>query len=200
MKTDWIFLAFLVWAPAAAGAQDLPSVLVLGFENHVEDDAWQDRRLGMGMRGQAARMFADSGAFRLLEDRELAPSVREAVDGRWLSETETPDADALRAKTGADWIADGALLEVGVTRDRVTGIVSGRRWAYRVKVRLCLHGPETRELCREGEGRSVTRVRGVGVEYRGDEVAFDQAGPAQAVQRALVTAFNTLMPIWDASR
>lgn len=43
-----------------------------------------------------------------------------------------------------------------MTRDRVTGIVGGRRWAYRVEVR-----------------------------------------PAVAVDRALVDAFNRLMPRWE---
>ena len=187
-----------------AEAAHRPTVLVLGLESAVdEDEEWRDRRLGMGLRGRLAQMLADSGAFDTLEERELTASVREAVDGYWLRERsaeEQADPVRLRETTGADWIAHGALESIGVTRDRVSGVAGGRRWAYRAAVRLCLAGPAGETLCRDGAGRSVTRVMSVGVQYRGDEVAFDQAGPAQAVDRALVDAFDRLMPEWEAGR
>lgn len=202
-------LAALAVLPAAAWAQEAgrPTVLVLGLESAVEDRDWRDLRLGMGLRGRLAQMLADSGAFETLEERELAPSVAEAVDGYWLRERPEDGAaageaglDALHEATGADWIGHGRLESMGVTRDRVSGIAGGRRWAYRATVRLCLHRRGGASLCREGTGRSVTRVMSAGVQYRGDEVAFDQAGPAQAVDRALVDAFDRLMPAWESAR
>lgn len=197
--------ACLTEEPGAVRAEAAarPTVLVLGLESAVEEEAWRDRRLGMGLRGRLAQMLADSGAFVTLEERALAASVLEAVDGYWLRERsaeELADPARLREAAGADWVAHGALESIGVTRDRVSGVAGGRRWAYRATVRLCLLGPEGASLCRDGAGRSVTRVMSVGVQYRGDEVAFDQAGPAQAVDRALVDAFDRLMPEWDARR
>jgi len=193
----------LAAAPALVASQASPaaaSLVVLGLENRVEKKAWRDRRLGVGLRGRLAQMCADSGAFTLLEEKELAASIQEALGGYWLREkgaVELADLSGLHRSTGAEWIAHGSLDEVGVTRDRVTGIVGGRRWAYRVEVRLCLHAAGGGELCQEGTGRSTTTVVGAVVTYRGDEVAFDQAGPAEAVDRALVDAFNRLMPRWE---
>ena len=202
-----VALGAAVLSIAASGllsAQDgaRPTVLVLGLESEVEEPEWRDRRLGMGLRGRLAQMLADSGAVSTLEERELAPSVRDAVGGYWLREREdTADRherlDSLHRETGADWIAHGELASVGVTRDRVTGLVGGRRWTYRAQIRLCLHGRQGESLCREGRGKSVTRVMSVGVEYRSGGVAFDQAGPAQAVDRALIAAFDRLMPVWE---
>jgi hypothetical protein len=190
--------------PAAEPAAD--TLVVLGLENRLpkkQRQDWRDQRLGLGIRGRLAQMYADSGAFALVEDKDLAPSVREAVGGWWLAERSAEtlaDLDRLHRETGAAWIAHGSLDEVGVTRDRVSGPVGGRRWAYRVEVRLCLHDAGGDELCDDGEGRSVTRAVGVVFDYRGDELAFDQAGPAEAVDRALVDAFNRLMPRWEATR
>jgi hypothetical protein len=164
--------------------------------------AWRDQRLGVGLRGRLVEIYADSGAFALVEEKDLAASIQEALGGYWLREkgaAELADLAALHAATGARWIAYGSLDRVGVTRDRVTGIVGGRRWAYRAEVRLCLHDAGGGELCQEGSGRSVTTVYGAAVEVRGDgDLAFDQAGPAEAVDRALVDAFNLLMPRWEA--
>jgi len=205
-------LAFAAGAPAwpqaaPPAAAPRPTVLAVGLESAVSDEAWRDRRLGMGLRGRLAQMLADCGAFVTLEERELAPSVAEAVDGYWLRERPEEGAaageagfDALHDATGAEWIGHGLLQSVGVTRDRVSGVAGGRRWAYRATVRLCLHRRGGESLCREGTGRSVTRVISAGVQYRGDEVAFDQAGPAQAVDRALVDAFDRLMPVWESER
>ncbi|HUF77838.1 MAG TPA: hypothetical protein VMR44_02860 [Thermoanaerobaculia bacterium] len=193
--------------PEPAGRGGRPTVLVVGLETTLEEEAWRERRLGMGLRGRLSQMLADSGAFETLEERELAPSVREAVGGYWLRErgsAEEPSGDAgldrWHEATGAEWIAHGSLDSMGVTRDRVSGVAGGRRWAYRASVRLCLHRQGAPSLCREGTGRSVTRVMSAGVQYRGDEVAFDQAGPAQAVDRALVDAFDRLMPEWESGR
>lgn len=199
------------WPQAAAPAEPTedprPTVLAVGLGSAVPDEAWRERRLGMGLRGRLAQMLADCGAFVTLEERELAPSVAEAVDGYWLRERPEEGAaageaglDALHEATGAEWIGHGLLQSVGVTRDRVSGIAGGRRWAYRASVRLCLHRRGEASLCRDGTGRSVTRVMSAGVQYRGDEVAFDQAGPAQAVDRALVDAFDRLMPAWESAR
>lgn len=202
-------LGAVAWLAAApAWPQDpRPTVLAVGLESAVEDEAWRDRRLGMGLRGRLAQMLADCGAFVTLEERELAPSVAEAVDGYWLRERPEgggaaggADLDSLHEATGADWIGHGRLESMGVTRDRVSGLAGGRRWAYRATVRLCLHRRGEASLCREGTGRSVTRVMSAGVQYRGEEVAFDQAGPAQAVDRALVDAFDRLMPAWESGR
>lgn len=202
-------VAWLAAAPAWPQPREdpRPTALAVGLESAVEDEAWRDRRLGMGLRGRLAQMLADCGAFVTLEERELAPSVAEAVDGYWLRERPEDGAaageaglDALHDATGAEWIGHGRLEAVGVTRDRVGGIAGGRRWAYRATVRLCLRRRGEASLCREGTGRSVTRVMSAGVQYRGDEVAFDQAGPAQAVDRALVDAFDRLMPAWESER
>ena len=190
-------------APAAGAGEATPApaaLVVLGLENRVEKKAWRDRRLGVGLRGRLAQMCADSGAFTLIEEKDLAPALRDALGGYWLREKsaeELADLAGLHRSTGAEWIVHGSLDEVGVTRDRVTGIVGGRRWAYRVAVRLCLHAAGGAELCEEGTGRSTTTVVGAVVTYRGDEVAFDQAGPAEAADRALVDAFNRLMPRWE---
>lgn len=187
--------------PEPVSGEGPPTVLVLGLGHELDEPEWRDHRLGMGLRGRLAQMLADSGAFRTLEERELVPSVREAVGGYWLRERDAGGADDLQRlhrDTGARWVAHGSLERVGVTRDRVTGLVGGRRWAYRATVRLCLHGRDGESLCRDGVGKSVTRVTSAGVEYRGDDVAFDQAGPAQAVARALVAAFDRLMPAWEA--
>lgn len=187
-------------APAAPLAESAPpTLLVAGFANHAEGERWRDLRLGMGLGGRLAQLLADSGAFALVEEKSLAPSVREAVGGIWLREREDPGADlaALHAASGAAWIAHGSLDRVAVTRDRVTGIVGGRRWTYRAELTLCLHRSGGGDLCRQGEGKSTTTVVGAVVEYRGNEVAFDQAGPAQAIDRALLDAFNRLLPEWE---
>ena len=186
--------------PAASPA--LPTLVVVGLQNGVDEPKWRDQRLGWSLRGRLVQMFADSGAFALVEEKDLAPSVREALGGYWLSEPSAEvlgDPDRAREHAAAEWIAYGAVRELGVTRDRVTGPVGGRRWAYRVVVRLCMSGERPPQpLCEDGEGRSVTRVISAGPEYRGDELVFDQAGPAQAIDRALADAFNRLLPRWAA--
>ena len=81
----------LVAAPALVASQASPalaSLVVLGLENRVEKKAWRDRRLGVGLRGWLAQMCADSGAFTLLEEKELAASIQEALGGYWLSRSE----------------------------------------------------------------------------------------------------------------
>jgi hypothetical protein len=194
-----VVLAILVALASAAPVRgELPTALVLGLRaGAAEGEAWRDRRLGMGIRGLLVQMLADSGAVALIEERELAPSVQDALGGYWLEEREAAlDAASVRRQTGVDWVAYGEISELGVTRDTVRGPVGGRRWRYRVVVTLCLDGAAGAPLCADGEGTSVTRVMGAIVEYRGDQVAFDQAGPAQAVDRALARAFNELMPRW----
>ena len=176
------------------------SLVVIGMHNQVKKKAWRDQRLGMGIRGRLTQMYADSGAFALLEDRHLAPSVQEAVNGYWLSEGQGQSGDlaALLEETGADWVAYGDLTYLGMARSRVTGVISGRSWTYRAQVNLCIRGSVGAALCRTGEAKSTTRVVGAVIEYRGnDNVAFDQAGPAEAIDQALAEAFNTLMPEWE---
>ncbi len=187
-------------AAGAVWGDERPSLLVLGLRHELNEAKWREKPLGIGIHARLAQIYADSRAFTLIEEKDLADSLREAVGGYWLQErsaAELRDLEALHRTAAADWIAHGSLDYVGVTRDRVTGLVGGRRWAYRVRLRLCLHGPRGKRLCRDGQGHSVTRVMGAIVEYRGDEIAFDQAGPAEAVDRALVDAFNRLMPAWE---
>ena len=196
-------LGALAVAAAAWAAPPQPTLLVLGFQTDLDKKDWQERRLGMGIRGRLTQMCADSRAFTMVEEKDLAPALRDALGGYWLKEksaAELRDLPRLHRETGADWIAYGALREVGVTRDRVQGLVGGQRWAYRVKVSFCLDGPQGQSLCQDGTGRSTTAAIGAVVEYRGNDVSWDQAGPAQAVDRALVDAFNQLMPRWERGR
>lgn len=207
--------ALAVPAPAAARAAavspagGLPTLLVVGLDADPSGTRkeWQERRLGMGIRGRLTQMFAASGAFTLREEKDLAPSVQAAIGGYWLREksaSELRDLDGVLRSTGSDWVAYGTVERFGVTRDRVQGLLSGERWLYRAKVRLCLRGTTSggggRELCREGNGQTATEAFSVVISYQGDEVTWDQAGPAQAVDRALIDAFNRLMPEWQKER
>jgi|CXWL01.1.fsa_nt_gi hypothetical protein len=174
-----------------------PTLLVAGFDNLVADKKWRDFRLGMGLVGRLAEGLTVEGDFVLLESRGLAASVREAAGGRWVSEAPVPlDVAALFDASGADWIASGTFEKMAVTRDRVTGLVSARRFLYRAEVSLCLLPARGRELCARGSGESKTTTIGALIEYRGSEVAFDQAGPAQALDRALADAAGRLLVDW----
>ena len=208
-----------VAAPPAPPAAGLPTLLVVGLDADPGGTRkeWQERRLGMGIRGRLTQMFAASGAFTLREEKDLAPSVQAAIGGYWLREKgaeELRDLDGVLRSTGSDWVAYGTVERFGVTRDRLQGLMSGERWLYRAKVRLCLRGTTGsgasggttsgggggRELCREGNGQTATEAFSVVISYQGDEVTWDQAGPAQAVDRALIDAFNRLMPEWQKER
>jgi curli biogenesis system outer membrane secretion channel CsgG len=178
-----------------------PTIFVLGLESEVEKEPWQDLRLGHGIRGRLTQMFAESGAFIVVEEKALAADLEQAVGGYWLRErkgAERADLAVLQQLTGVEWVAHGRLVQVRVTRDRVIGVFSGRRWKYQVKVELCLRNRVGAGLCQEGQGVSSTHTWGAVVEYQGEEVAFDQEGPANAVELALVHAFNQLMPAWEA--
>lgn len=186
--------------PGGAGPKTAPRAVVLGLRSRVDAPEWREARLGMGIRGRLAQFVHDSGAFSLVEEKTLAASIQEAAAGYWLTEASAESLEQierLRVSTTADWVIAGTLEYVGVTQDQVSGFFSARRWSYRVALTVCAHGADRLQLCKPGEGKSSTTVYGVGVEYRGNEVAFDEAGPAQAVDKALVAAFNALMPEWE---
>lgn len=173
------------------------TLVVLGLRNDLPEgkkyEKWQDFRLGMGIRGRLTQMAADAGGFTLLEDRTLAASVGEALGGYWLRETPAlEDPESVLRATGAAWVLYGNLDHVGVTRDRVSGPLSVARWRYRVHLTVCLYSDGLGEICQEGEGRSKTTKVAVGFEYRGNDLAWDQAGPAEAVTQALGEAFAAL--------
>jgi hypothetical protein len=218
-------LCALAAAPRAAAREAVtaggaPTLLVVGLDADPGGTRkeWQERRLGMGIRGRLTQIFAASGAFTLREEKDLAPSVQAAIGGYWLrdkSADELRDLDGVLRSTGSDWVSYGTLERFGVTRDRVQGLLSGERWLYRARVRLCLRGGgngggaataaggaggASREICREGNGQTATEAFSVVISYQGDEVTWDQAGPAQAVDRALIDAFNRLMPEWQKER
>lgn len=198
-----VALLALVLLPAAAAGEEPPTLLVLGMVCEDSRPEIRDLRLGMGVRGGLVRIFAERGVFRLVEEKALAPTVREAVDGYWLRERspeELADLDRLHRETGADWIARGHLKPLRWARDSFSGPVGGGRWAYRAELRLCLHGRNGAELCRQGRGKSSSAVVTWMIEYRGDDVVFDQAGPAEAVDRALDEAFRRLLAAWEARR
>lgn len=188
-------------------AETAGSILVLGLENRLpggkkkKNETWRDLRLGMGVRGRLVQMCADSGAFVLVEERDLVPSVKEALSGYWLTEPsarQLKDLDHVHEASAVDWVLFGTLDFVGVVRNQVKGPVGVERWRYRVKLNLCIHGAgRAQALCHEGTGKSSTTVVTAGFEYRGNDLAWDQAGPAQAVDLALVDAFNHLMPKWE---
>lgn len=183
--------------PTAGAGGGAPTVLIAGFDNHVADRKWRDFRLGMGLASRLAEHLVGEGDFALVEAREIAASVHEAAGGRWVSETPAPlDVAALFDASGADWIARGTFEKMAVTRDRVTGLVSARRFLYRAEVSVCLLPAGGRELCARGSGESKTTTLGALIEYRGSEVAFDQAGPAQALDRALADAAGRLLADW----
>lgn len=95
-------------APETSTRPATASLVVLGFENRIDERPWRDQRLGVGLRGRLAQMCADSGAFALLEERGLAPSIREALGGYWLREKsaeELADLASFHRSTGAEWIA-----------------------------------------------------------------------------------------------
>lgn len=191
----WLAVTDATGAPAAG---EPPTLMVVGVGYDLPKKArkkeMEDLRLGMGIRGRLVELAAGTGHYWLLEDRALAPSLREAVGGYWLREAEAPDLvnlDGLQRRAGVDWVLWGSLTDFGVTRSRSS---FGVKWRYRAVVRLCLRGASGQERCAESEGKSVDKKRAFGVVYRGDDVVWDQAGPAEAIDLALSKAFAKLVP------
>lgn len=190
-------VALLLCAAAVPVRAATETLLVLGLHNDLPPSKkyrdWRDFRLGLGIRGRLTQLAADTGAFVLLEDRTLAASLREALGGYWIEESALArDPEAARRESGAAWVLYGDLDHVGVTRNRLSGPIGRASWKYRVRLSVCLHGDAARELCQAGEGESRTAKTAIGFAYRGDDLAWDQAGPSEAVGRALDAAFADL--------
>ncbi|MDX1546275.1 MAG: hypothetical protein R3247_04770 [Rhodothermales bacterium] len=204
-----LLLALLVLLCAAARpapAQDRPALAVVGLASEVRDDAWDDARVGLGLRNVLAELFYEAGAFTLLEDRpEVMRRLDAMAERAWaLDDADSAfrdAADSLRA-FAPDFVAYGRVLYFGRPRSRASlGPLHANTQTVEIRVEVTLEEAAAgTRYTKKGVGKTRTRARSAIFTYREDAVELDKTAVGTATREALQEAVARVMKAYAKDR
>lgn len=184
-----------------AESSDKKILLVTGVVNALEDERWQDLRIGFGLRNLIGEAFYETGMFRMLEEKlEIQQKLNTLAQDLWIRperEREhlfTAGMDTART-LGVQAIAYGEVLYFGVPRSSFSvGVFHANRKISEIQVKLCLKDLRTDRLfCSKAKGKAATTAYATLFEYRKDSVAFDKTTVGMATRKAVVKAVKEIM-------
>jgi len=166
----------------------------------ADDAVWQDRRVAMGLTNLLAESLYETGAFRLVEEKDMRQRqvIKELVDLFWSAshpESSQPELAGIGRRLEADLLAYG---RIGYSRSSGQQIQVGPVGRYqqrlRINIEVCLYEMSTQQtLCRLGEG--LAQQKGVGMIYafRNDRPDFEKTAAGLATKQAVTSAVQALM-------
>ena len=190
-----IFL-FIGFHPAIA---QKPSLAVLGVVNQIEDEAWRDARVGMGVRAVLVELMSESDQFTLLEERvEIRERLQTLSEGVWkLSEDESPadaaakDLEVLRP----DYFLFGRVVYFGRPRSQASiGFFHRNVRTTQIEVEVTLADRRTqKQIKRRGKGNSRTAANSAVFAFNERGVDFDKSNVGIATREALEDAVDRIL-------
>ncbi len=166
----------------------------------ADDAIWQDRRVAFGLTSLLAESFYETGAFRLVEEKDMRQRqvIEELVDLFWSPshpESVQPELAGIERRLEADLLAYGKVDYTRTSGQRIQiGPVGRYQQTLRINIDVCLYEISTQQtLCRPGEG--MAQQDGVGVIYtfRNDRPDFEKTAAGLATKQAVTSAVQALM-------
>lgn len=191
-------LAAIVFPTDTAAESRTGSLVVLGLENQVTDEGWQDLRIGFGLTSLLAEKLYDTGLFQFIEED---PRQRTRLEERrrelWQGSITCREACFREEAThfGVTFIAIGRVTDFSTSGSKAfIGPVSTASRRSTVTVAIDLYQTERNEILTcDGKGSAATRAGALLFEFRGDAVAFDKSAIGPATEKALDKAVNCLL-------
>ena len=177
----------------------LPTIAVIGMSNEVENEEWQDERVGLGLRVILSQLFFDSGEFNMLEEKsDIRKKLNEFASAIWTMNEKDYDfnqtIDSL-AIFDADFAAYGRVIYFGKPRSKMSfGPMHMNKRTVIIKVEVILEDLATGKKIKENEeGKSSTKAGSVLFQFREDNVEWDKTNIGNAIQKALNKAVEKVM-------
>jgi TolB-like protein len=189
-------------APSDAEHRDCPGgkrwvFIVSDIENRVEDDAWEDRLIAVGLVDLIHEAMFATGCYLPADTNEEARQmIEDLVVSRWTGKAPSAPLPALSegAARGYDAQVQLAIKSFDKSRSRfMLGPFSKGKVTVTVVVELTVKHEDGIVLRAEGSGEGVTRSKSVGFQIRDDKVHFDESSVGIAVHEAIKKAVGNLM-------
>ena len=176
-----------------------PSLAVLGVVNQIEDEAWRDARVGMGVRAVLVDLMSESERFTLLEERvEIRERLQTLSEDVWkLSEDESPvDAAATELDVlKPDYFLFGRVVYFGRPRSQASiGFFHRNVRTTLIEVEVTLADRRTqKQIKRRGKGNSRTAANSAVFAFNERGVDFDKSNVGIATREALEDAVDRIL-------
>ena len=166
----------------------------------ADDAVWQDRRVAFGLTNLLAESLYETGAFRLVEERDMRQRqvIEELVDLFWSAshpESSQPELAGIGRRLEADLLAYGRVDYTRSSGQRIqVGPVGRYQQTLRINIDVCLYEISTQQtLCRTGEGKAQQEAVGVIYAFRHDRPDFEKTAAGVATKQAVTSAVQALM-------
>jgi len=166
----------------------------------ADDAVWQDRRVAFGLTNLLAESFYETGAFRLVEEKDMRQrqGIEELVDLFWSAshpDISQPELAGIGRRLEADLLAYGRVDYTTISGQRIqVGPVGRYQQTLRINIDVCLYEISTQQtLCRTGEGKAQQEAVGVIYAFRHDRPDFEKTAAGVATKQAVTSAVQALM-------
>ncbi len=165
-------------------------------------------QVGFGLNNLLAEALFDTGKFRLIEEKDLQKRefLEDLIRTYWLMPGPQYTEEELRraaTKIGAEILAYGRISHTQTVGQRVAlGPFSVNTQKLVIRTNVCLYEASSRViLCHEGQGEAEQEGKGVGYEFRFDNLVdltdnrldFEKSGAGRAIKQAITLAVQHLM-------
>ncbi|BBO81871.1 hypothetical protein DSCO28_24370 [Desulfosarcina ovata subsp. sediminis] len=173
------------------------SFIVSAIENEVDDAAWKNRLIAVGLINLIHEELFATGCYLPVDtDDETRQLIQDLVIDRWSGEKRStspamqPPSVAPRADTQVRLV----VKSFGKSRSKLMlGLFSKGKVTVTVGVELSVRQNDGTTISAEGSGKGVTRSKSVGFTIRDDKVHFDESSVGIAVHEAIKAAVGNLM-------
>jgi hypothetical protein len=156
--------------------------------------------VAFGLANLLAESFYETGAFRLVEERNMRQRqvIEELVDLFWSAsrpESSQLGLGDIGRRLEADLLTYGRVQDTRVSGQRIqVGPLGRYQQTLRIAIEVCLYAISTQQtLCRSGAGEAQHDGVGVVYEFRQDRPAFEKTAAGLATKQAVTAAVQALV-------